>query len=197
MYSGFEVCFIAFDWSCAQCDSGLTWFKWLYIMTDSKSWLHKQNPLGALLHEFVQHIAKQKTKNGGYTIIHPIYVHDTTNGQHVKPWDGRITDTGIFRQNPTMWEKQCHKASPSHHHFIGGINLPFPVMGGKLALFYSNHINSLVFGTGVFPLPPSPSRRCRCRHLGTWVPACPGSDLGCSVTRKTKTSIDGLQIGLI
>ena len=138
MYSGFEVCFIAFDWSCAQCDSGLIWFKWLYIMTDSKSWLHKQNPLGALLHEFVQHIAKQQTKNSGYTIIHPIYVHDTANGQHVKPWDRRITDTGIFRQNPIMWEKQCHKASPSHHHFIGGINLPFPVMGGLWHCF--NHM---------------------------------------------------------
>ena len=28
--------------------------------------------------------------------------------------------------------KQCHKPSPSHNHkLIGGINLPFPVLGGK------------------------------------------------------------------
>ena len=32
-----------------------------------------------------------------------------------------------------MLGKQCHKfaPSPSHHEFIDGINLPFPVMGGK------------------------------------------------------------------
>ena len=28
-----------------------------------------------------------------------------------------------------MWVKQCHTPSPSHHHeYIGGINLPFPVL---------------------------------------------------------------------
>ena len=31
-----------------------------------------------------------------------------------------------------MWVKQCHKPSPSHHHFVGGRNLPVPVMGGLL-----------------------------------------------------------------
>ena len=36
------------------------------------------------------------------------------------------------QQSYLMWVKQFHKPSPSYHHkFIGGINLPFPVMGGK------------------------------------------------------------------
>ena len=38
-----------------------------------------------------------------------------------------------------MWVKQCHKPSPSHHHFIGGRNLPVPVMGGLWHCF--THIN--------------------------------------------------------
>ena len=30
-----------------------------------------------------------------------------------------------------MWLKQCHKSSPSHHHFfLGGMYKPCPVMGG-------------------------------------------------------------------
>ena len=34
--------------------------------------------------------------------------------------------------------KQCHKPSPSHHHFFGVVWLPFPVMGGLWPGF--NHI---------------------------------------------------------
>ena len=37
-----------------------------------------------------------------------------------------------WRVAPAMWAKECHKQpSPSHHHkYKGGMNLPFPVMGG-------------------------------------------------------------------
>ena len=38
----------------------------------------------------------------------------------------------VYSMVKLPWVKQCHKPSPSHHHkLIGGINLPFPVMGGK------------------------------------------------------------------
>ena len=37
-----------------------------------------------------------------------------------------------------MWAKQCHKLSPRKITiFIGGINLPFPVMGGKNGMILS------------------------------------------------------------
>ena len=40
-----------------------------------------------------------------------------------------------------MWVKQCHQPSPSHHHkFIGGIGLPFPVMGGRHGIVFATLI---------------------------------------------------------
>jgi hypothetical protein len=34
-----------------------------------------------------------------------------------------------------MWGKQCHKPSPRKITiFVGGINLPFPIMGGLFSI---------------------------------------------------------------
>ena len=43
-----------------------------------------------------------------------------------------------------MWAKQWHKPSPSHHHFLGGIQT-LPSHGWSMALFYPHNTTFFLF----------------------------------------------------
>ena len=68
--------------------------------------------------------------------------HSMPESSEWQPRDHQCANVpSMFHDVPSMWLKQCHKRT--HHPpvitiFIGGINLPFPVMGGLWHCF--NHI---------------------------------------------------------
>ena len=63
--------------------------------------------------------------------------------------------TIFYSEHQKMWVKQCHKPSPSHHHFLYVVWLPFPVMGGLWRCF--NHITPISGNLHIFPQDGTPS----------------------------------------